>query len=56
MKSIDEKAIDVSLIQNYNVLEYKKGNQLIRICWDTSITSEENDILNTLYTGLDAFW
>jgi len=56
MKSVDEKTINPDLIQNYNVIEYRKGNQLIRICWDTSISSKENDVLNTLYTGLDSFW
>jgi|JI8StandDraft_1071087.scaffolds.fasta_scaffold128403_2 hypothetical protein len=56
IKSVDEKTIDPNLIQNYNVIEYKKGNQLIRVCWDTSIASKENEILNTLNASLDGFW
>jgi len=56
MKSVDEKTISPDLLQNYNVLEYKKGNQVIRICWDTSVASKENEILNTLDSGLNIFW
>ena len=56
IKSIDEKMLDQNLIQNYNVLEYKKGNQLIRICWDMSATDKDSEILNSLNASLDSFW
>ncbi len=56
IKSLDEKLLDQNLIQNYNVLEYKKGNQLIRICWDTSATDKDSEILNSLNASLDSFW
>jgi hypothetical protein len=56
MKSVDENAIDPNLIQNYNLIGYKKGDKLIRICWDTSLTTNENDILTTLNASLDCFW
>lgn len=56
MKSVDENTIDPNLIQNYNLIGYKKGDKLIRICWDTSLTTNENDILTTLNASLDCFW
>jgi len=56
IKSIDEKTVDPNLIQNYNVIEYKKGGQLVRICWDTSATDKESETLNSLNASLDGFW
>lgn len=56
MKALDEKSLDPNLLQNYNVLEYRKGNQVVRICWDPSVVSKENELLNSLNSSLDAFW
>ncbi len=55
MKSVDENTIDPNLIQNYNLIEYKKGDQLIGISWDASLTTNENDILTNLNASLDCF-
>lgn len=60
MKSLDEKSLILERGDQqettFSIIEYKKGNQTYRICWDPVAEDSDSQKLNAILGKMNSFW
>ena|SRR3989344_271320 len=60
MKSLNENSLILERGDQqeatFTIIEYKKGNQIYRICWDPVANDENSQKLNKIYGKMTGFW
>lgn len=60
MKSLNESSLILERgdqqESTFSIIEYKKGNQIYRICWDPVANDEDSKKLNEISSKMNSFW